>query len=300
MIEMYKSPVLFILVTIFLIDSSVLLCQGDLSEVYGEVNKAIVIIKVADENREVGSGVIVGITGEGNALILTARHVVAKNKEEIYDTVTVTFSGIPDNYTGIVSDEKIPPIYDMAFVMVSNPPKDVEIINFREETAFKGENVGTIGHPQGETYTWSQGVISNIYGDYIRHTAELNIGSSGGPLLDDCGRMLGMNVQIVTPQKVEEEGSKGIGVLQDTLLETGTSITLSSGTILSVMSGLFSETSFEEKWEYKKYCSFWEKLYKNPFYWIGEAAVIGTVIYLIIPKSEPPPEPTFGSPPNPP
>lgn len=296
---MYKSPLLFILMTIFLVDNSMLFSQSDLSEVYGEVNKSIVIIKVTDENREVGSGEIIGITMQGSAIILTARHVVAKNKEEVYDTVTVTFSGVQNNYTGIVSDEKIPPIYDMALVIVSNPPKDVEIINFREETAFKGENVGTIGHPQGETYTWSQGVISNIYGDYIRHTAELNIGSSGGPLLDDCGRMLGMNVQIVTPQKVEEVGDTETEVLQDTL-ETGTSITLSSGTIISVMNGLFKDTSFEEKWEYKKYCSFWEKLYKNPFYLIGEAAVIGTVIYLVIPKPTPTPEPTFGSPPNPP
>jgi S1-C subfamily serine protease len=256
--------------------------QEDLSGVYGEVNKSVVIIKVADENREPGSGVIIGITLGGSAIILTARHVI-----QDYQEAAVSFSGVIENSSGKVEDYTISENYDIAFVSVPNPPKDLEVINFRESVASKGDNIGAIGHPEGYKYTWSEGSIANIFGDYIYHTAELKKGSSGGPLLDECGRMIGMNVKIRTDSAAQDTVEKGKG------------LALSSASIISVMNGLFSETKFEEKWEYKKYCSFWEKLYKDPFYIGGEVVGLAGII-LLLTRSKPVPEPTFGLPPNPP
>ena len=252
--------------------------QNELSEVYSEANKTVAVISFEDKNKIVGSGVIVGTTGEGSAIILTAGHVVHG-----YQEVNVSFSGVlEDNYIGKVKEFDIPDTNDIGIIVVEDPPQNLEIIKFREPIAFKGETVGTIGHPLGETYTWSEGTISNISGDLIFHTAKLNEGSSGGPLLDECGRMLGMNVQ-----------------RQEAEPEEGTSISLASASIISIMNGIFSETQFEKKWEYKKYCSFWERLYKNPFYIAGEAAALGGIVYLIF-RSRPEPDPTFGLPPAPP
>jgi len=73
----------------------------------------------------------------------------------------------------------------------------------REELEI-GQDVHAIGHPQGETWSYTTGDITWIsppdyeWGDGNRGTviktgASLNPGNSGGPLLDDQARIVGVN-----------------------------------------------------------------------------------------------------------
>lgn len=96
----------------------------------------------------------------------------------------------------------IDPKYDLAFL---EGPKDIELPEVSlalPQTISQGQAVVAIGHPFGLKYTATQGIISNahlIMNDisYIQHDAALNPGNSGGPLVDQEGRILGVNTFII-------------------------------------------------------------------------------------------------------
>jgi hypothetical protein len=70
-----------------------------------------------------------------------------------------------------------------------------------------GQDVHAIGHPQGEVWTYTRGIVSQIRANYewkteegITHRANIiqtqtpiNPGNSGGPLLDENARVIGIN-----------------------------------------------------------------------------------------------------------
>lgn len=259
-------------------------CAEDFSKVYGKANKAVALIDFEDRAREVGSGVVVGITESGSALVLTAQHVV-----EHYEEVLVYFAGFVESYDGTVHDRFFDDTQDLAVVVVDDPPPGLDVISFRESAGKKGERIGTIGHPLGELYTWSDGNITNIHGKYITHDARLEVGHSGGPVLDGCCRMLGMNVELREPPE------EGLG--QEEV--EGVAVALGASSIVSVMDGWFTDIRFREKWQVKKYCSFWQRFYKDPVFLVAEGLVIGGAVYMLRPEPDGKDD-MFGAPPPPP
>ncbi|UCG50928.1 MAG: trypsin-like peptidase domain-containing protein [Candidatus Latescibacterota bacterium] len=264
--------------------------QEDFSSVYEKVSNAVVLIDFEDGAREVGSGVIVGVTVSGQALILTANHVV-----EGYDEVIVSFSGgVEESHVGKVSVDLYSDTEDMAVIVVQDPPGEIDVICFRESPGKKGESVGTIGHPLGEAFTWSNGSITNVHGKYVIHDARLQRGSSGGPLLDDCSRLLGMNVQLIHTESADS--------VPEAELTAGTGVAIGSTSIASVLDGWFADTRLKKKWKFKKYCSFWQRLSKQPAVLAVEAVVLVGGVVLLWPTGDNGngPEPEFGDPPDPP
>jgi S1-C subfamily serine protease len=63
-----------------------------------------------------------------------------------------------------------------------------------------GSKVSVIGHPSGKFYTLSEGIVSRYYlqkdlgaqAQRMAITADFAIGSSGGPVFDECGNAVGM------------------------------------------------------------------------------------------------------------
>jgi hypothetical protein len=70
-----------------------------------------------------------------------------------------------------------------------------------------GSDVHAIGHPTGEAWTYTRGIVSQIRRSYewsvgpgpthradvIQTQTPINPGNSGGPLLDDEGKLIGVN-----------------------------------------------------------------------------------------------------------
>ncbi len=269
------------------------------ADIFKEVKRAVVKIDYEDGAREVGSGIVIGITTQNELTILTAHHVV-----QGYSQVIVTFSQVIDKqYTGLVSPKFVSVEDDIAIIIVQDTPlKQIEMIGFSEDIPDTGEPVGTIGHPDNKEFSWTDGSINKIFGKLVFHDAKIRIGSSGGPLLDEYGRMIGINLKLRKRKVVPIQYFRpNIKTKKDTTLEIGSSVTMNSASVLSILNGWFKEDFFKEKWEIREYATFWHRFCEDPWFIGGEIAIVGGIIYCILECGpDPNGDKEFGKPPDPP
>lgn len=77
-------------------------------------------------------------------------------------------------------------------------PGLVPALGWREGTPAAGQEVGVAGYPGGlgETASITRGVVSRLFRhanvSYVQTDAAASPGNSGGPLFDDCGRVIGV------------------------------------------------------------------------------------------------------------
>jgi putative serine protease PepD len=171
--------------------------------IYQRVAPSVVTIQTG---HELGSGVIVADSG----LILTANHVVAGG-----GAITVTFAdGTTTSATVAGADPKL----DVAELIPAKRPQ-VVVPATVGGAAGVGASVVAIGNPLGLTDSVSTGVVSGLnrtadtsngkFSGLIQFDASVNPGSSGGPLLDTRGLVVGIVVSIATPDG--EDAFAGIG-----------------------------------------------------------------------------------------
>jgi S1-C subfamily serine protease len=99
-------------------------------------------------------------------------------------------------------------VADLAVIELDQAPADLVVLKLRDEGSIEvGSTVHAIGHPSGEYWTYTEGVISQVRPDYegtgedqLRHKASviqtqtpINPGNSGGPLLDEDAKVIGIN-----------------------------------------------------------------------------------------------------------
>lgn len=150
-----------------------------------------------------GSGVMVA-----PGRVLTNAHVVELTRSEPNIVIGIIPAEGTKSYGGKVI--AFSPGNDLALIAVE--PNNVPVATFYASTAQDGQQVTAIGYPgsvdraQGMSLediihpmapvrtngTVSTGRASKQF-DTILHTAPLASGNSGGPLVDDCGRVLGLN-----------------------------------------------------------------------------------------------------------
>jgi serine protease Do len=150
------------------------------------------IVRVNDRKTEVtGSGVIASADG----LVLTNHHVV-----ERADKVEVTVPGHKQPYPAeVLGNDKQT---DLAVLRI-RPETPLPAAKFgRIEDVRVGQWVLAIGNPYGLDGTVSLGIVSakgrnleipELLNDFIQTDAMIDRGSSGGPLVDLEGRVVGIN-----------------------------------------------------------------------------------------------------------
>jgi serine protease Do len=151
-----------------------------------------------------GSGVIVSQDG----YILTANHVVSGADEVMIGLGT----DLRKYKTKKVGTD---PGTDMALLKIDE--KNLPAITFADsEKARAGDIVLAIGNPFGLRQTVTMGIISAVgrggmgivdYENFIQTDAAINMGNSGGALVDTEGRLLGINTAIFS----RSGGNQGIG-----------------------------------------------------------------------------------------
>src|SRR5437870_4993958 len=151
-----------------------------------------------------GSGVIVSADG----YILTANHVVAK-ADEIMVGLGAELRKYKSKKVGT------DPGTDVALLKIEE--KNLPAITFADsDKARAGDVVLALGNPFGLRQTVTMGIISAVgrggmgivdYENFIQTDAAINMGNSGGALVDTEGRLLGINTAIFS----RSGGSQGVG-----------------------------------------------------------------------------------------
>jgi putative serine protease PepD len=173
------------------------------SGIYQRVAPSVVTVRTASG---LGTGVIVA----NNGTILTADHVIAGG-----GTITVIFAdGTVAKATVASADQKM----DIAELTPAALPQVVVPATLGGATGV-GAPVVAIGNPLGLTDSVSSGVISGLdrnadtdtgkRSGLIQFDASVNPGSSGGPLLDGGGMVIGIVVAIADPDG--QDAFAGIG-----------------------------------------------------------------------------------------
>lgn len=144
------------------------------------------------------SGFVVSRSGE----ILTNNHVV-----DGADRIEVAFLGNDrKRYRAIRVGTD--PITDSALIRLENPPPDLQVATLGDSSGLEpGDWVVAIGNPFQFGHSVTVGVVSfaqrpfevqeGRWQDLIQVDASINLGNSGGPLLNTRGEVVGMNVGII-------------------------------------------------------------------------------------------------------
>jgi Do/DeqQ family serine protease len=173
-----------------------------------------------------GSGVIVSADG----FILTNNHVV-----EGADELKVVLSDDREFPAKVVGAD---PKTDVAVIKIDTA--GLQAITFADSDKLRvGDVVFAVGNPLDVGETVTMGIVSAKsrtvhilddvagYEDFIQTDAAINLGNSGGALVDAKGRLVGINSAIVSPSR----GNIGIGFavpvnlaagVMKSLIETGT------------------------------------------------------------------------------
>lgn len=170
-------------------------------EVYKKAAPATVLV-VTDQN--LGSGAVISSQGE----VLTNWHVIQgasrmavvfKPQKGVEIKKELAFAATP---------VKVDQVADLALLKIQAPPQNVSVLPLGEMAEVEvGEDVHAIGHPEGEVWTYTTGIISQVRPNYqwtgadkllhqskvIQTQTALNPGNSGGPLLNDRAEIIGIN-----------------------------------------------------------------------------------------------------------
>ncbi len=169
--------------------------------VYRNASPAIVLVVT---NEGTGTGSILDKEGH----VLTNWHVV-----QGYAKVYVLFKPSKDMELNkesafFANILKVDQVTDLALLKIENPPDNLPTLKLGNiDDVEVAQDVHAIGHPGGEIWTYTKGIISQIrpnyewaYSNKVLHESKViqtqtpvNPGSSGSPLLNDNAEIIGIN-----------------------------------------------------------------------------------------------------------
>ena len=165
---------------------------------FDALEKSVVRI-VTQTNQGIGTGTGFIINDQG--YIVTNVHVIVGSN---------LIKAIPTNSNAMHDVDVIAMSHELDLAIVRVPGINLPPITLSLAPSRKGQKVWSIGYPGGADRnrpahdpTVQDGVIGRIFSGawkiqkfrIIQHNAPTNPGNSGGPLLDDCGRVIGVNTQ---------------------------------------------------------------------------------------------------------
>lgn len=151
--------------------------------------------------RGIGSGMVVSTQGE----ILTNEHVVSRAQD-----IKVQ---LPDRTQVPATIRYADPLLDLALLQLEREVDGLEPLEFRSIDPSPGEWIMAVGQPFALGDTVTVGVVSGLRRDhadlgsprdldpngiwsFIQTDASINIGNSGGPLVDVEGRVVGITTAV--------------------------------------------------------------------------------------------------------
>ncbi len=173
-----------------------------LAEMYERVKDSVVLI--------IGTTSEGGVQGSGFVYNFLGTIVVVTNYHVVHDTTSrsVTFSNGNGYAATVIGTD---PYADLAVLSVDAPEyefRPLEVVS--SSTLRVGDPVVAIGNPYGLVGSMTTGVVSALgrtiteeytggfgIANIIQTSAPINPGNSGGPLLNYCGKVIGITTAIV-------------------------------------------------------------------------------------------------------
>ena len=184
--------------------------------VYRAILPSLVVVQTdredVDEDERFGLGT--GVVVNGDATVLTALHIIEEASE-----IKVSFADGSES-PAIVAG--IDPERDIAVLTPTSLPGLIVPATLGSAGGVRvGDEVFAVGNPLGLIASMSAGVVSGLDRDFkvsgsdqvledlIQFDAAVNMGNSGGPLLDRRGQVVGIVTGLVNPS--EQDVFIGIG-----------------------------------------------------------------------------------------
>jgi S1-C subfamily serine protease len=183
------------------------------STVYRAVRPGVVLIEAQDGAsgpEDLGTGIVTDTRGD----ILTALHVV-----QGASTIEVTFADGTASTATVTSSD---PGHDIAVLTAERLPQGIEP-EVLGASAQVGDEAFVVGNPLGLGDSLSAGVVSGLDRSFtlatggvlsgmIQFDAAVNPGSSGGPLLNAKGQVIGIVTGLANPSGTDDFAGIGFAV----------------------------------------------------------------------------------------
>ncbi len=158
------------------------------------------VVLIVTEDGGLGSGFLISDDG----LVLTNWHVTKgfKKVSVAFMTLTAQLKKSDLIHAKVIKQDEVS---DLALLKLESTPKDIQPLKINSSGVIEvGQDVHAIGHPKGEYWSYTNGIVSGLRPNYIwnkNHHAKLiiqtqtpiNTGNSGGPLFNDDGVIVGVN-----------------------------------------------------------------------------------------------------------
>jgi tetratricopeptide (TPR) repeat protein len=190
---------LWLLLTILIVAAPKVAAQDHLPELVRRIKPSAVAIETFDARGEKlsrGSGFFIGIDR-----VVTNRHVI----ENAYRAEVHSYTGSVFPVKGVIA---VDAEGDIALLRVEVPAGQVRPLALDRTSPQEGESVVVIGNPLGLEGSVSNGIVSAVrdiptFGRIIQITAAISPGSSGSPVVNMQGQVIGVaTLQITGGQSV--------------------------------------------------------------------------------------------------
>ena len=173
------------------------------AQIYRNYSRSVVLIVSQDG---LGSGVLINKSGD----IVTNWHVVG-GKSEVFVVFKPLVEGVKLQKSDLIRARviKVDDVADLALLRLESLPTGIEPLPLGNASdVMVGADVHAIGHPTGQGWSYTRGVVSQIRPGYSWHSSgeqgfhkanviqtqtPINPGNSGGPLISDSGFLVGIN-----------------------------------------------------------------------------------------------------------
>ena len=184
-----------LLVGIVLASLSVARADQTLVDLVKKVKPSVVLIETFDKDgAPIGRGSGFFVNGKGE--LITNYHVV----KGAYSATIKTSTGKDYPVEGIVAKDTEA---DIVKLVVNLPDVNIAFLNLNVNVPPEGEDIIVIGNPLGFESTVSTGIVSAVrdvptFGKIIQITAPISSGSSGSPVINSRGEVIGIATLVVT------------------------------------------------------------------------------------------------------
>jgi Flp pilus assembly protein TadD len=183
------------LVCIIAAGATVAKADEKLVDLVKKVKPSVVLISTFDkDNKPIARGSGFFIDNKGR--LITNHHVI----EGAYSATIKTSAGKEYQVQGIVAKDTEA---DIVKLVVNLPDANMTFLNLSVNVPSEGEDIFVIGNPLGLESTVSAGIISAVrdipaFGKILQITAPISPGSSGSPVINSKGEVIGIATLVVT------------------------------------------------------------------------------------------------------